>query len=241
MAFSGIARAFASRHKLTYVVGLFVEHIPAALLWFNPSKRNDSNSSLQRDRLAVAPSWSWFSIPVSSGQTFCSWIYLKTYQGMQRVATTSLAWDRKAIHLRLEEAFHNFTGLQMTLKAPAFAATISRPNTRFSPIKPLALLPPRDHYTLDVQFKSWHLDEPCLPSQSSAIDVYVAALRVRRVLGQLKADSLILKAQGGNDTWEWIGVCTVSMYCTLAGDTETTVPPCFTMWRRQYEKEFIVL
>lgn len=132
MAFSGIARAFTSRHKLTYVAGLFVEHMPAALLWFNPSKRNDSNSSLQQDRHAIAPSWLWFSTPVSIVQTFSSWIDLKTYQGMQRVATTSFAWNEKATRLRPSEAFHNFTGLEMTLKAPAFAATTSYPNTSLS-------------------------------------------------------------------------------------------------------------
>jgi hypothetical protein len=81
IAFAGIARAFSTLGKLTYLGGLWKEVLPIALLWYmdrKPPPLVRRENQMPKGELPLstwtlevsetvahtAPSWSWFSIPI---------------------------------------------------------------------------------------------------------------------------------------------------------------------------------
>jgi hypothetical protein len=60
MALAGVADRFGRAHGLTYLAGLFLEHMPHALLWC----RNGHKLPTRKSFLDTAPSWSPLSAPL---------------------------------------------------------------------------------------------------------------------------------------------------------------------------------
>ncbi|KAH7377838.1 heterokaryon incompatibility protein-domain-containing protein [Pyrenochaeta sp. MPI-SDFR-AT-0127] len=112
IAFSGIARAFQTLGKMTYLAGAWNEVLPLSLLWYVDKKL----SSLVRKENAIpngampasiwtadvgehtmqaAPSWSWFSVPIY--KVYQLWFLLDDDEVYVRsksyLATPLVCWD----------------------------------------------------------------------------------------------------------------------------------------------------
>ncbi|KAG9191388.1 hypothetical protein G6011_09476 [Alternaria panax] len=121
MAFSGIAQAFQAEHGLTYLAGIWKEHLPRSLLWHihhSEDTLEHFSSTLLEPRMKFVPTWSLFAGPIYSNRDDM------LYQDLNLLADRILS-TAKFLHFRWRNApmghvpptaFHDFEGLQITLE-----------------------------------------------------------------------------------------------------------------------------
>jgi hypothetical protein len=195
MALAGVSRVFARMYGLTYVAGLFVEHMPAALMWrvgedsISPSERVGGHS--------VAPSWSWLSIPAESREQL--FLNLST-PGHEPTASTSFEWDGSSAEFGTDASFHDFDCLQLTLRAATFNGSITKGHPKMDL--------PTDTFS-NIDLTEFFLDTPW-NERTATLDVLVAAIMSYESSDWFAASCLVLSADGREEHWRRIGTCELS-------------------------------
>lgn len=121
MAFSGIAQAFQAEHGLTYLAGIWKEHLPRSLLWhiFHSENRPEPFSLIPWEPpLKSAPTWSLFAGPIYSNRD--DMLYQDLSLLANRILFTArlvqFRWLKAPVNHIPSMAFHDFEGLQITLE-----------------------------------------------------------------------------------------------------------------------------
>jgi len=102
IALSGIASEAYKRMQCDYLAGIWLDSLPAGLLWHVPQARH------AREQVYVAPSWSWASTK--------SWIHQPAEYGNFRTYVTMLTYETSLANPA--DMFGQVTGGMMKLRAP---------------------------------------------------------------------------------------------------------------------------
>jgi hypothetical protein len=125
MAFVGIAKAFKAEHGLTYLAGMWKEHLPQSLLWSITNKENNTTTSSllpQEPILESAPTWSFFASSIYSNRLNrnehlgTGWFDLSMSSILFTATLLHFAWPNAPVNCSLPTAYYNFAGLQITLE-----------------------------------------------------------------------------------------------------------------------------
>jgi hypothetical protein len=125
MAFVGIAQAFQAMHGLTYLAGMWKEHLPASLLWYIDDPANSIKTSsliLQDPILESAPTWSFFASSIYSNSLSRDrllqrdWSSPHLYSVLFSATLLHFTWPNAPVDSSPPTAYYNFAGLQITLK-----------------------------------------------------------------------------------------------------------------------------
>jgi hypothetical protein len=133
MAFAGIAQAFQAEHGLTYLAGMWKEHLPRSLLWYICDRANttETSSSIPKNPvLDSMPTWSFFASPVYSSRLKRAiglrhlWNNCGNYdhydeRNLYYLFSATLLhfrWSNKPVNHSPPTAYYDFAGLQITLE-----------------------------------------------------------------------------------------------------------------------------
>ena len=217
IAHAGVARVFETTNRLTYLAGMFLEHMPHTLLWHGDKFAARDADSVISQELGVdkiealdikAPSWSWFALPTQveiSNDNI-------TYDDTMNVSiflppTPAFSWLGHEGNDRPDTSFHDFTGLRLVLEVPTFSAiaSIGRTKDAITLRQSNNLL--LNNTSLLGQEIFWVPDTRSEDLESS-IDAVLTVLRVyepytthRHVI----AEGLILIAGEESNAWQRIG------------------------------------
>jgi hypothetical protein len=151
IALEGVARVFERTQRLTYMAGMFLEHMPHTLLWHGDAflrEHEDTSISYEREIDATkisrvkAPSWSWLAMPSRERISNENASYDDTLnRSLFLSPTPTFCWSRAPTSPRPDTAFHDFSDLQLIVKTPTFAATVFRvgPKNLVTTTQPLDL------------------------------------------------------------------------------------------------------
>ena len=127
MAFAGIAQAFQAEHGLTYLAGMWKEHLPRSLMWhiYDPANRPGIISSIPESPvLESVPTWSFFASPVYSSRldrsielrhNWDDWDYYFE-QNLFSATFLHFTWSNNPVNRNPPTAYYDFAGLRITLK-----------------------------------------------------------------------------------------------------------------------------
>lgn len=162
MAFAGIAQSFQNLGSLTYLAGAWRECLPLCLLWYIDEKpygkalqANDLpygsvfsyDIKIQESVSNVAPSWSWFSVPIYAFHQ--PHFHLNDDEELARrrsnrespvtcfddiywASTVSYQFKSHAPNHFPESGFFDFEGLRVTLSMPTVPMTFNWPTSLFA-------------------------------------------------------------------------------------------------------------
>ena len=137
MAFAGVAQAFQTDRKLTYLAGVWAESLPDGLLWFmdcTPQFTFDEevppSQTIREPGSTMAPSWSWFASPLYLDHDIDFFDeYHSRPQNVPEGSRNKLVFLAQLVHfqwygLPLNQvpptAFHDFSGLRITLEVATY-------------------------------------------------------------------------------------------------------------------------
>jgi hypothetical protein len=127
MAFVGIAQAFQAEHGLTYLAGMWKEHLPHSLLWFihDPANGSEATSPIpQEPVLESAPTWSFFAGSLYSshldriipfGHSF-HWVSYMRRRPLSVAKLLHFTWPNAPVDTLPPTAYYDFLGLRITLE-----------------------------------------------------------------------------------------------------------------------------
>jgi hypothetical protein len=138
MAVSGVAQAYQAEHGLTYLAGMWKEHLPRPLLWYNrvprgywekmPRRFLTHRPKVRELPLKSVPTWSWFASPIyTDNDTWRVPIFADSLGRQSYLATfVHFKWPNKDVNYTPPTAYYDFDGLQITLKLPTYTTTVVR-------------------------------------------------------------------------------------------------------------------
>jgi hypothetical protein len=131
IALSGVAQAFQAKHNLTYLAGMWKEHLPMSLLWhvLPMLKAGEEVLSLplRESPLDFVPTWSWFA---SSTYSRNDVIYITEkiptrYRSLFLSRLLHFRWPEQAVNYAPPTSHYDFVGLQITLELATLTTTLS--------------------------------------------------------------------------------------------------------------------
>jgi len=143
VAFAGVARAFQAEARITYLAGIWAESFPEGLLWYiraqpdwdKDGKRLPISKSIREHGSKTVPSWSWLSShlyvyhPLRYFGRYECWTRNcdgDEYQLSDLLFLAQLSyfqWPGWPVDTMPSTAYHDFSGLQITLQVPTFHET----------------------------------------------------------------------------------------------------------------------
>ena len=125
MAFTGITRAFQSRHGLTNIAGAWVECLQYSLVWWmeqDLEKDTTPPSSSTVVEMQQAPTWSWYSCRISSHRplTFFNERHLDSMwidKLLPLCKVRHYQWPDSPINFVPSTGFHKLANVSLTLEA----------------------------------------------------------------------------------------------------------------------------
>ncbi|KAH7083576.1 heterokaryon incompatibility protein-domain-containing protein [Paraphoma chrysanthemicola] len=124
MAIAGIARAIHDVTGLTYLAGLWLEHVPLCLVWCMRPGSSKPAKTMSEPALSNAPTWSWLSIGVDSRCSLRPDLAMRWFDELNEerstatifeATVTSFKWPNDPPNHSPGTSFHIFGGLQITL------------------------------------------------------------------------------------------------------------------------------
>ena len=193
---AGISRVFARIYGLTYVAGLFIQHMPAALLW----RVDLASINLPNGRAGgrmVAPSWSWLSMPAECrGQLLLDEPTVRD----EPIASISFDWHGSSTGFGTDASFHDFDGLQLTVRAGTFYGSITGEWLKID--VPVSLF--SDTSSIGIYLATrWN-------DTTATLNLLVAPIKVYESSDWLVVSCLRLLADGREQHWRRISTCSLS-------------------------------
>jgi hypothetical protein len=124
IALAGIARAIHNLTKLTYLAGLWLEHSPFCLLWRRVGSPQNLQQSTHESVVPGIPSWSWFSIPITSRSSLNMSFERYGYLNVARL--TSFRWPAMPPDQPPANSFYDFKGLSITLNMKCYIPNMAK-------------------------------------------------------------------------------------------------------------------
>lgn len=177
MAFVGIAQAFQAEHGLTYLAGMWKEHLPHSLLWFidDPANNAEATSSIpQQPVLESAPTWSFFASSLYSshldrtipfGHGF-PWASYKRGHPLSVARLLHFTWPNAPVDTSPPTAYYDFLGLRITFEFITLDILLPRDEDLKEDMLPCSIVEARLKSQLGSQLESLlqsgekHLSEP---------------------------------------------------------------------------------
>ena len=143
VAFAGVARAFQAEAQITYLAGIWAESFPEGLLWYisaepywdKDGERLPISKSIREHGSKKVPSWSWLSShlyvdhPLKYFDRYDYWSPNSHGDGFQAsdllflAQLSSFQWSGWPVNMMPPTAYHDFSGLHITLQLPTFEET----------------------------------------------------------------------------------------------------------------------
>lgn len=139
MAFTGVAKAFALTHNLTYLAGHWAESIIHCLLWhtFPELAGSESEQESTLGSTLRIPSWSWFkkSITCTPDIYFQGHEAFTTFTDEMSFSAELVKYERQGIcpSEPAHDQYYNFTGLRLTLKLATCRVFLQAPGSDIDP------------------------------------------------------------------------------------------------------------
>lgn len=219
MAFAGVAQAYSAEHGLTYLAGMWKEHLPCSLRWHFTLESRDFWLGLpQESPPQSVPSWSWFAAPIyftdpaqlSHGQfeyTVLSHLFL--------ASLVSFGWPNAPINSTPPTAYFDFVGLQITLELPVCTTTIAPKDSLIEYKKrelqcvgleeQLALLPNCSSTCTYLCDDLREFDEPPATIRIALISDDLVTMSPGYTLGHHFLQGLALAPGANKSTWKRVG------------------------------------
>ncbi|KAH7067651.1 heterokaryon incompatibility protein-domain-containing protein [Paraphoma chrysanthemicola] len=124
MAIAGIARAIHDVKGLTYLAGLWLEHVPMCLVWCMRPTSSNPAKPLSEPALSNAPTWSWLSIGIDSRYSLRPDLAMRYFDELNKEKSAGTIFEATVISFKWPNdppnhspgtSFHIFEGLQITL------------------------------------------------------------------------------------------------------------------------------
>jgi hypothetical protein len=142
MALVGVAEAFGHNQELTYLAGVWAEHLPHCLLWYvlykrrpNPHDDRPRQDDLWTVREAAAtgvPSWSWLGHTIYTDDEFepSSYTHMDDPYLVSEAAFVHFQWPNQPLNVVPDTALYNFAGLELTLRLATFTTMLRKSKPR---------------------------------------------------------------------------------------------------------------
>jgi hypothetical protein len=218
MAFAGIAQAFQAENDLTYLAGMWKEHLPRSLLWSIVfSVERTSSLTPIEPVLESAPTWSLFASSIYSNRHDA--IY---YEPIRReesvlflVKVLHFRWPKAAVNFSPPTAYHDFQGLQITLEFITLDVSLlskdEDPGSCFYGLR-CSSLEARlaSLFTVSgglVKVSLWFDDFRSAKQPPTGIRIALVYEGWNGSSGQYHFEGLILGPGAKGDTWKRLGYC----------------------------------
>lgn len=206
MALAGVARRFSSVHRLRYLAGMYLQHMPYSLLW-----RISEIASLKVEPAMLErpmpnlPSWSWFSVPIFQVDRFVPAPRVTKEKHKDRLIAKVKChqWGDELINTVPGRGFYDFSDLSITLLAVSLAATLQVAQT-CADAEPATVDRSIVCPDLSVHCSRFYPDAVATVDaiKRSAVDVRLAILRIS---WYFEVEGLVLVPGSRDGTWKRLG------------------------------------